>query len=358
MSFHRGGASSGSEPKKQLSTEEYRNLGISVEHPMNDIQTVLVLAEMEDNSIQIPEALDYYGTTEIFKYHCVNVFGSSFGNTVKGSEILHNAGFLLELDVPRVREFQIRKQYVHLYRELWPWKSTLTQRLDKILWLMERGFTFSEFDVHHLFSPSSKELSVEAESKDLITSYGERIELLSQLLSSRSGIPHECPCCIDVCFPTLTSLRTEKETPGHNIKDADRGTIVFADLISLLELCKADFGSQFWVWAIPRLTHSVLFEACRLTHSFYCCKRNRWIGEDEVRERQEEEQYMRSRLSILTEKLTAEYQESSILLSDFLRDLVVNQAPHIVNGEDDATQEDRQRLKEIGVVLEDENGSD
>lgn len=341
----------------KLSAEKYPTLGVYVEHPMNDIQTVLVIVEMEENFIQIPEASDYYGKTEISKYHCVNVFGSSFGNTVKGAEIVHNAEFLLELDVPKVREFHIRGQCVHLYREFWPWKSTLAQRLDKMLWLLERGSKFSDSDVHRLFSPPYNELSLNTESKDQISSYGEKIDLLSQLLSSRSGISHECPCCIDVCFPALASLRTERETSDHNIKYTEREVMVFADLVSLLESCKADFSSHFWVWAIPRLTHAVLFEACRLTHSSYCCKRNRWIGDDEVKERQEEEQYMRSRLLILTEELTAEYEESNMLLADFLRDRVVVRARGLINGEEEASPEDRKRLRQIGVVLEDENGS-
>lgn len=345
----------------ELPVDRYRDLEIPDEHPMNDINTVVVLAELEKNSIQTPQRLDYYGIAKVSRYQLVNVFGCAFGNTVSGANIMHDAGFLMKPNAYTYRKDQIRLHgtCIHFYGSYWhPINSTLVQRLEIVLWVLERGVAFSYLHLHDLFSPSYSSLSLEDGTEDLTSSYGDRLELLSQLLSSRSGMPHECPCCIDVCFPALAALRTGGEASCYDIDDPEGRTFIFAGLLSLVEACKIDFGSQFWVWAMPRLIHSILFEACCLTHSNDCCKGKWQIDEDDTKEKQEEEQHMKFRLNTLTEELTAEYQESSTLLSDFLRDRVIVRALELVNGEEDASLEDRQRLRELGIVLEEECDGD
>lgn len=343
----------------ELSENIYRDLEIPVKHPMSDIKTVVVLSELERYSVQMPESLAYYGIDEIATYRPANFFGSSFGNTSKGADVVHNAGFLLDTHVDLSQKHQLRGRIGRFFKCDSPCNRSIAQHLDKMLWLREKGLSFSEDEVHHTFRPSKSALSLQDTRDDLIYSSEERIDLLSQLLSSRSGIQHTCPCCIDACYTILAALKSKRRVLYREIKDPSERVFIFSGLLGLLEACKNRLDPEFWTWAMPRLIYSVLYEVCCLTHSRSCCKRDWWvIEEDEVKEKQEEEEYIRCRLSTLTEELTAEYEESSLLLSDFLRDRVVVRALELIDGEEKASPEDRKRLREIGVILEEESESE
>lgn len=239
---------------------------------MNDIKTVLVLSQLEEHSIHIPESLEYYGIDGIHENCSANFFGCSFGNTIKGADVLHKAGFLLDAHVDRFQRYLLRGKLRSFSVAHWFWDESLSQHLDKMSWLLGKGLTFSEHQIHDMLRVTNSKVSLQDVTDRLIYSSEDRMNLLSQLLLSRSGVRHTCPCCIDVCSPIIVILRSQREIPYHIRNHPEGRMAIFTRLLSMVEACNSKLVPEFWVWAIPRLIHSVLYEACCLTHSVSCCK--------------------------------------------------------------------------------------
>lgn len=101
-----------------------------------------------------------------------------------------------------------------------------------------------------------------------------------------------------------------------------------------------------------------LFGQLKLTHALTCCKakfQTRGIHhQGDIQEKQEEEWYLRSQLEPLVEELTAEYEQVDLPLSKFLKGRVTDRAQEVLEGEEEPFEEDKKRLREIGIVLEEE----
>lgn len=290
---------------------------------------VRVLKELRISSVCIPEALEYPGRDEYSVGSC-SLFDPYVDLDPTAADYVWRAGFRFDCH---------SKAY-----DVWHRYAELDEKLDWALWFVSKGLSTSDMDFHLFMDSVCIWPYSLAGIKAHLCSHEERLDLFWDIYSSPVSVDHQCACSVDGCIPALSIFKS----------DWRRG--LFGLLLA--ECCGDRVDSHFWNWLAPRMIRCFLFHKLDLTHSFSCCqnmsmKYRIWdFSRSWVKERQEEEWYLRSRLDSLVQGLVTEYEELDISLSKFLDGRVRERALEVLEGEQEPSEEDIRKVRDIGVVLE------
>ncbi|KAH7052409.1 hypothetical protein B0J12DRAFT_699061 [Macrophomina phaseolina] len=309
--------------RSRLPRGKLKRLQIPTENPMDGPQADDVVKELQLALVDVPEHLICWNNNPHETNRQTSVF-FDLKALAKSMELIWESGF--RPDFARGSLVQMVARY-----NIW-------ETLDVMLWAKSKGIFISTEHFHDIMSVVRY-----WRETPLLHPMSKLLSLLGDVFTTTTGPMHNCACCKDGCIPALA-------IPGGRFQLLDKLLVMAA--LKLAEN-NIDLAPHFWTWLAPRMIRRHLFSQLGLTHSIDCCRSRRY-EQDEVNERQREEWYLRSRLDSLVEELTADYESRNMRLSEFLKKYVKRRAKKVLRGEQEPSSQDRQRAREIGVLL-DEN---
>lgn len=280
-------------------------------------------------SAPIPDSLDFstFSRGHGNSLACM-IFGLWPVSNVCEAERAYEAGFLFEIEETNFNE--------------WIARNNIQSSLNLLVWIKSKGVTTSRINFHDFMRDISWSESSPLPTNGSFYPASEILDLFWTIYLSREGRNHGCWCCAGFCVPALGAFKRDPES------------LALAE-----ESVGLDFSSPAWGWLVPMFIRYSLFDWLRLTHSKECCcyymrfcSAKYEVRLSDLDEKQEEECYLRSRLDELVDELTVLFWSKGCLLYEFLEVDVQNRAYEVLDGEEEATEEDRARLRNIGVVLD------
>lgn len=311
--------------ERELQSEKLSFLEIPQEHPMDVPCAFHVLKELRAASVAIPHPLVIGGWLSMPnepdpQYSLFRALPAE----ARLYESVWKAGF---------RPIQ-RKRNIS---DIFSIPGDLLECVDVLVWIKSKGFRISYEDYHNALVVSHWPNRRYPKKNNLFHSLTHIWEESWDIYTFDNGPDHGCACCLNGCIPALSGFR-HLDTSGLECAEEFEGPI----------------EPGFWTWLAPKIIRCYLFDSLELTHSFDCCKRGwqYYHGRDAVEERQEEEWYLRSRLENLIRELSDNFEELNMPLSIFLEEYVRTRAREVLNGEEAPCLETQQRIREIGVILD------
>lgn len=332
--------------ESKLPEKSMKMLNIPADYPMDGPCTIQVLETLRKAFVRIPEDLEFPGQDQLPKSSM-----KSFASSLRDLEYRRQDRYVCKkMDLPwlmsNLIEYSCTRTAKCIYEagfrwDLYEWAKSNKRLLDidMMLWLQRKGINVSNLNLHNCI-----DLSTYDERCGLF-SQSERMNIYWEIFTLQTRFEHGCACSAEGCFPALTSIEKRSFQGIRSLEFAER--------------CPNSTDTQFWAWVAPKMIRRFLFRQLELTHAWKCCMvevlfRGLFPNREYIQEKQEEEWYLRSRLGPLVEELTPEYEQLDLPLSKFLEGRVRYRAQEVLEGEEEPSEEDKKRLREIGIVLEEE----